>query len=74
METRFLLFAIASFALMVGAPLAATQSALMAACKTDAAKLCPDVPFGGGKIIECLKTHESEITVGCANELKLVKP
>ena len=39
-----------------------------------AAKLCADVPFGGGKMIECLKKHETEITVGCANELKLVKP
>ena len=71
MET---LVAIASSALMVGSTLAATESALMSACKSDAAKLCADVPFGGGKMIECLKKHETEITVGCANELKLVKP
>ena len=74
MEIRFLLIAIASSALVVGSALAATESALMSACKSDAAKLCPDVPFGGGKIIECLKKHENQITVGCANELKQLKP
>ena len=73
MKTRFLLLAIASSALIVGSALAATESALMRACKNDAAKLCADVPFGGGRIVECLKKHENQLTVGCANELKQLK-
>ena len=73
MPTQFLLIAIASSALMVGPALAATESALMRACKSDAAKLCSDVPLGGGKMVECLKKHESQISVDCANELKQLK-
>ena len=69
METRFLLVAIASSALMVGSALAATESALMNACKSDVAKLCPHVPDRGGKILECLKKHENRITVSCLKVL-----
>jgi hypothetical protein len=74
MKTRFVLLAIASSAFMIGPALAAPDtSALMKACKSDVAKLCPNVPIGGGKILECLKKHENEMTVGCAKELKSLK-
>jgi hypothetical protein len=39
----------------------------------DVAKLCPNVPIGSGKIIECLKKHKNQMTVGCAKELKSLK-
>ncbi len=74
MKSRFLLLAIVSSALMLGPALAATTEAdLVKACKSDVAKLCPNVPMGGGKILQCLKKHENEMTVGCAKELKKMK-
>jgi len=73
MKIRFLVLAIASSSLLVSPALAVTESALMKACKGDVTKLCPHVPFGGGKMIECLKKHENQITVGCAKELKQLK-
>jgi len=45
----------------------------LAYCKADAARLCPGVSPGGGKLIGCLKQHENEVSVGCAKELKAVK-
>jgi hypothetical protein len=49
------------------------QAGALAACKADAAKICPGVEPGGGKLIECLKTHENDVTIGCAKELKAIK-
>jgi len=73
-KSRFILFAIAATALTVGPALAATtEAALMKACKADVEKLCPGVPMGGGKIIECLKKHTDQMTVGCAKQLKALK-
>jgi hypothetical protein len=45
----------------------------LAACKADAAKICPGVEPGGGKLIGCLKEHENDVTIGCAKELKAIK-
>jgi hypothetical protein len=45
----------------------------LAYCKEDAARLCPGVSPGGGKLIGCLKQHQNEVSVGCAKELKAVK-
>ena len=42
-------------------------------CKADAARLCPGVAPGGGKIIECLKQHENEVSIGCGKEMKAIK-
>jgi hypothetical protein len=39
----------------------------------DAAKICPGVEPGGGKLIGCLKEHENDVTIGCAKELKAIK-
>jgi len=35
-------------------------------CKEDAARLCPGVEPGKGRIAHCLKAHENEISIGCA--------
>jgi Cysteine rich repeat len=42
-------------------------------CKEDIARLCPGVAPGGGRIIECLKQHENEVSIGCGKELKAIK-
>jgi hypothetical protein len=45
----------------------------LAYCKADAARLCPGVEPGGGKLIGCLKQHENEVSIGCAKEIKAIK-
>ena len=49
------------------------QGGPLAYCKEDAARLCPGVTPGGGKLIGCLKQHQNQVSVGCAKELKAVK-
>jgi len=55
----------------VASPSARAQA--LAYCKADAEKLCPGEHPGGGKLVNCLKAHENEVTIGCAKELKKVK-
>ena len=43
------------------------------ACKADAQKLCSDVQPGEGKLIECLKTHQAELSPQCTSNMKAVK-
>ena len=52
---------------------AQAQGGPLAYCKADAARLCPGVTPGGGKLIGCLKQRENEVNIGCAKELKAVK-
>jgi Skp family chaperone for outer membrane proteins len=35
------------------------------ACKDDAKKLCKDERPGGGRILQCLKQHEGELSPAC---------
>jgi hypothetical protein len=49
------------------------QAGALAACKADAARICPGIEPGGGKIIQCLKQHKDDVTIGCAKELKSIK-
>jgi hypothetical protein len=37
----------------------------MEACKADKEKFCKDVEMGGGKMKECMKSHEAELSAGC---------
>lgn len=34
-------------------------------CKDDAARLCAGIPHGGGRIAQCLKAHEAELSDAC---------
>ena len=56
-----------------GPQTANAQRGALAACKADAEKICPGVTPGGGKLIECLKQHQDDVTIGCAKELKAIK-
>ena len=40
------------------------------ACSEDAKKLCKDMSPGHGRIVACLKQHESELSDACKEEMK----
>ena len=42
-------------------------------CAADIAKLCQDVKPGGGRLAECLKEHEKELSPACAASIKETK-
>ncbi len=42
----------------------------MRACRGDAQKFCKGVQPGEGRIVACLKQHQSDLSQGCANALK----
>jgi hypothetical protein len=42
----------------------------MRACGGDVAKFCKGAQPGGGRIMECLKAHQSELTPDCAAKLQ----
>jgi cysteine rich repeat protein len=46
---------------------------LRAACKADGHKFCSSVQPGGGRIIECLNAHKSELSAACQDALKAEK-
>lgn len=63
-----------SLSLLAGAqPAAAFDQAAIGYCKSDIQRLCPDVQPGGGRILQCLKSHKQEMTVGCAQGLAKLK-
>ncbi|MGA7742147.1 MAG: cysteine rich repeat-containing protein [Polyangia bacterium] len=39
------------------------------ACRPDVERLCKDIPPGGGRIIACLKSHESNLSPACKEKL-----
>jgi hypothetical protein len=39
------------------------------ACKGDAEKVCKDVKPGEGRILKCLKQHETELSPSCKEQL-----
>jgi len=46
-----------------------TSARAQDACKADAEKLCKDIPPGEGRIIGCLKSHESDLSAACKEQL-----
>jgi hypothetical protein len=38
-------------------------------CNEDAKQLCKDTKPGGGKVMQCLKQHESELSASCKDAL-----
>lgn len=43
------------------------------ACKDDAKNLCQDVKRGGGRIVQCLKQHESDLSSSCKEAMDQAK-
>ena len=52
---------------------AAGADALMKYCKPDVERLCNGIEPGGGRLLQCLKGHKEEMSVGCAMALKKLK-
>jgi hypothetical protein len=46
-----------------------SNAAGFVSCKADAARICPGVADDGQQR-QCLKLHQSELSIGCARELK----
>lgn len=40
------------------------------ACETDHARLCKDAQPGGGRILNCLKAHDAELSAECKAKLQ----
>ena len=49
------------------------QEGQFAYCRADVQRLCQGVQPGGGRLMQCLKAHENDLTVGCAKELQSIK-
>jgi len=45
----------------------------LSACKTDAAKLCPGIEPGGGRLKACFKEHRKELSAECKSEMKTMR-
>ena len=64
---------LASVSAMLLLSLAFASSALAApSCKADVAKLCPEVKPGGGRIAQCLKQNEAQVSAPCKERIKMV--
>ena len=50
-----------------------TMRDLRQACRDDVAKFCSNVKPGGGRIAQCLKAHQSELSQSCASAMKEAK-
>jgi Cysteine rich repeat len=44
------------------------------ACQSDVQQFCKDVSPGGGRLAQCLKQHESELSSTCKAELAQARP
>ena len=42
-------------------------------CAADVKKFCKDVQPGGGRIVQCMKQHESDLSQACKDHGKTVK-
>jgi hypothetical protein len=45
----------------------------LAYCRADVQRLCQGIQPGGGRLMQCLKARENDLTVGCAKELQSMK-
>lgn len=70
--------ALAAIVLAATAPAALAQGGpvaqkIRAACTQDVKTLCPDVQPGGGRILQCLKEKQSQVSPDCVAALEEAK-
>lgn len=71
---RFAAAAVCSLALVsLVVPGSAAHAQSLSYCRADAARLCPGTRPGGGRLAQCLKAHQDQVSIGCAKELKGMK-
>jgi hypothetical protein len=73
MKLQLALVALASTLFIATPVLADAESDVVKACKPDVERLCKGIQPGGGKIIQCLKKQEKQISVGCAQAVQKAK-
>jgi hypothetical protein len=56
------------------AQLSQARSRTRAACREDLRKFCGDVEPGGGRVIACLREHESELSPACRGVVARARP
>ncbi|NKI95171.1 cysteine rich repeat-containing protein [Rhizobacter sp. SG703] len=54
---------------LAGTAAARDANPMAQACKADHAKFCKSTPPGGGRIVDCLKSHEAELAPACKSAL-----
>ena len=64
---HFVALALVVFSLLRWHAAVAGQSSM--SCEPDRKKHCADVSFGGGRVMQCLYQHESELSAGCKQQL-----
>ena len=67
------MLAVAAIAGTLGAASAQQQTDLTKYCRADIERLCKGVAPGNGQILACLKAHNKEMSVGCAQALQAMK-
>jgi hypothetical protein len=59
-----------SLFMLAGSAVARDANPTAQACKADHAKFCKSTQPGGGRIVECLKSHEAELAPACKSALE----
>ncbi|MGQ0446483.1 MAG: cysteine rich repeat-containing protein [Beijerinckiaceae bacterium] len=73
MEFRLRSAGLITFCLLVAPAKAQEMEDLKTYCMSDTERLCKGIEPGGGRLIQCLKSHEKEMSVGCAQALQKLK-
>lgn len=53
---------------------AGNRNPMLQACREDVKDFCSDVQPGGGRIVECLKNHDKDISQECSDALSKARP
>ena len=72
MKTAFATIALGAALLLTASVNASAQEGLFTSerdCATDVQSLCAGVKPGGGRVLACLQSHVSELSVGCSTIL-----
>lgn len=67
---RYILSALVFASALSVTPAMAQDNELVKYCKSDIQRLCKNVKPGDGRLLGCLKSHQKEMTVGCAQALQ----